>query len=85
MNPKVGVFYVSLLPQFAGQGQHGAWFLMTLVCIHLTLSVLWLTGLAHLASRIAGSLSSRLTSRLERISGAMMVALSLHIALQPAA
>ncbi|MEU6089773.1 hypothetical protein ABZ865_23775 [Streptomyces sp. NPDC047085] len=47
--------------------------------------MLWLTGLAYLASRVAGALSSRLTTRLEQVTGAVMIALGMHIALQPAA
>jgi threonine/homoserine/homoserine lactone efflux protein len=82
LNPKVGVFYVSLLPQFAPAGHRSAAVMMLLAGIHLTLSLLWLGGMAWLASRVLSTLSARVTTRLERISGAVMVGLGPRIATQ---
>lgn len=82
LNPKVGVFYVSLLPQFAPAGHRGAAVMMLLAGIHLTLSVIWLGGMAWLASRVLRALSAKVTTRLERVSGAVMIGLGLRIAAQ---
>jgi threonine/homoserine/homoserine lactone efflux protein len=43
---------------------------------------MWLGGMAWLASRVLSTLSPRVTTRLERISGAVMVGLGLRIATQ---
>jgi threonine/homoserine/homoserine lactone efflux protein len=80
LNPKVGVFYVSLLPQFAPAGHRSAAIMMLLAGIHLVLSVLWLGGLAWLASRARHALSAKVKTRLERISGVVMIGLGVRIA-----
>jgi threonine/homoserine/homoserine lactone efflux protein len=82
LNPKVGIFYLSLLPQFAPPGHHSVAIMMLLGGIHLALSLLWLAAMAWLASRAQRALSPKLTTRLERISGAVMIALGLRIATQ---
>ncbi|GII25815.1 hypothetical protein [Planosporangium mesophilum] len=43
---------------------------------------MWLGGLAWLASRVLRALSPGVTTRLERISAAVMIALGLRIAAQ---
>jgi threonine/homoserine/homoserine lactone efflux protein len=83
LNPKVGVFYVSLLPQFAPAGHHSAAMMLLLAGIHLALSLLWLGGLAWLASRARHVLSATVKTRLERISGVVMIGLGLRIATRP--
>ncbi|NJC73569.1 LysE family translocator [Planosporangium thailandense] len=82
LNPKVGVFYISLLPQFAPAGHRSAAVMMLLAGIHLTLSIVWLTAMAWLASRVLRTLSTKVTTRLERISGAVMIGLGVRIAAQ---
>ncbi|MGC9668296.1 LysE family translocator [Planosporangium sp. 12N6] len=82
LNPKVGVFYLSLLPQFAPAGHRGAAVMMVLGSIHLVLSLVWLTGVAWLASRARRALTPTLTNRLERVGAAVMIALGLRIATQ---
>ncbi|HEU5036801.1 MAG TPA: LysE family translocator [Nocardioides sp.] len=70
LNPKVGVFYVSLLPQFAPPGQRGPTLLLTLAAVHLVLSVAWLSAVGSATARAARSLSPRTVTRLEA-AGAM--------------
>jgi threonine/homoserine/homoserine lactone efflux protein len=50
LNPKVGVFYVSLLPQFLPAGGGVGWGAL-LVALHVTIGVAWLTGPVLLAAR----------------------------------
>jgi threonine/homoserine/homoserine lactone efflux protein len=46
LNPKVGLFYITLLPQFIPSDAHGVQAALVLACIHVTLAVVWFTVLA---------------------------------------
>jgi RhtB (resistance to homoserine/threonine) family protein len=50
LNPKVGLFYLTFLPQFLPTEIQGSWFLLVLAAIHILLSLLWFLLLV-LASR----------------------------------
>lgn len=50
LNPKIGVFYISLLPQFLPAGGGIGWGAL-LVALHVALGVLWLGALVLLADR----------------------------------
>lgn len=81
-NPKAGVFAVSFLPQFV---PHGAPVLPTLLLFSVTWAVIdlvWYLPLVWLAGR-ARAVFQRpaVRRRLERISGAVLVALGLRLAL----
>ena len=65
LNPKVGVFYVSLLPQFAPPDERGPTLLLALAAIHLTLSVGWLGAIGWASARASRSLSPTVARRLE--------------------
>lgn len=80
LNPKVGIFYVSLLPQFAPPTQGGPVLLLALAAIHLVLSVAWLTALGSASARAARSLSTRTTRRLERIGSLTLVGAGVAVA-----
>lgn len=56
LNPKVGVFYMSLLPQFLPVGGHVGWGAL-LVAMHITIGLAWLGALVVLAGRARRVLS----------------------------
>ena len=80
LNPKVGVFYVSLLPQFAPPGQRGPTLLLTLAAIHLVLSVAWLGGIGWATAGAARSLSPQVVTRLETAGALALVGAGAAIA-----
>jgi threonine/homoserine/homoserine lactone efflux protein len=79
LNPKVGVFYLSLLPQFmpAGQPAWGA----ALVAIHLGLGLVWMPVLVVVAGR-ARAFLVRQRVLLDRLTASVFVALGLKLAFE---
>jgi threonine/homoserine/homoserine lactone efflux protein len=79
LNPKVGVFYVSLLPQFmpAGEPAWGA----VLVAIHLGLGLVWLPFLVAVAGH-ARAFLLRQRVLLDRLTASVFVALGLKLAFE---
>jgi threonine/homoserine/homoserine lactone efflux protein len=78
-NPKVGLFYVALLPQFV---PHGSPLLATTLLLgasQITLSVLWYMVLVTVISR-ARAAFMRGARRLEAVSGAAMIAFGIKLA-----
>ncbi|HLW49311.1 MAG TPA: LysE family translocator [bacterium] len=80
-NPKVGVFFITFLPQFVPAGVAVAPFVALLVLIHVALSVIWL-GLLIVATQSAGRLLRRaaITRTLDRVTGAVLIGAGLRIA-----
>ncbi|MGW0519335.1 LysE family translocator [Crossiella sp. NPDC003009] len=83
LNPKVGVFYLSLLPQFLpATGPNTGWAAL-LVLIHVGLGFLWQFVLVG----VAGSARRWLTKRrvrtwLDRLTATILLGLGLRLALQ---
>jgi threonine/homoserine/homoserine lactone efflux protein len=80
-NPKMAVFFTSLLPQFthAGQSSFVALFLLGLVFCSLTL--VWLTAYAVAIAKAGGVLRRPKVRRtIEGLMGAVLVALGLRLA-----
>ena len=79
LNPKVGVFYLSLLPQFmpAGEPAWGA----VLVAVHLGLGLVWLPILIVMAGR-ARTFLLRQQALLDRLTASVFVALGLKLAFE---
>jgi threonine/homoserine/homoserine lactone efflux protein len=80
-NPKMAVFFTSLLPQFAG-GDGGSFFaLLSLGVVFCGLTFIWLSAYAVAVAR-AGDVLRRAPIRraLEGLTGAVLVALGLRLA-----
>jgi threonine/homoserine/homoserine lactone efflux protein len=81
LNPKVGVFYATFLPQFIGPGQPVFATSILLAAIHATLSLSWLTVYGYGASRLAGALSGgRVQRALEAATGTVLIAFGVRLA-----
>jgi threonine/homoserine/homoserine lactone efflux protein len=85
LNPKVALLFLSLLPQFVDRG--GAVLVQTLLLsgTFLAMGLLWLLTYVAIVSRAAGFLrDDRLRRRIEIVSGSVLVALGLRIAVEDA-
>lgn len=80
-NPKVGVFFITFLPQFVPRGVAVAPFVGLLVVIHVALSIIWL-GLLIVATQSIGRLLRRtpVARALDRITGAVLIGAGLRLA-----
>ena len=78
-NPKMAVFFTSLLPQFAPHGSFAT--LLALGAVFCTMTLLWLSVYALVVAK-AGSLlrRSRLRRALEAATGTVLVALGIRVA-----
>lgn len=82
-NPKMAVFFTSLLPQFAG-GDPSFWRLLPLGLGFCLLTLAWLTAYAVVVAR-AGALlrRDRVRRALEAVTGTVLVALGIRVAVEP--
>ncbi len=82
-NPKVGVFYVTFLPQFVPPGVPVTPFIALLVAIHVAEGVLWLTLLAFATRSLASLLHRPAVARaLDRLTGVILVGAGLRLAIE---
>ena len=83
LNPKVGVFYVSFLPQFIPTGASPAAFGLLLASMHVVMGLAWAGGLILATAPIAHALRKPGVVRwLDRVTGGVFVAFGLRIALE---
>jgi len=83
LNPKVGVFYVSFLPQFVPQGLPVAPYILLLGAIHALLGLIWFACLIAATQPIAGFLKrSSVVQACDRLTGGMFVVFGVGLALQ---
>ncbi|CAM5505463.1 threonine transporter RhtB [Streptomyces spiroverticillatus] len=81
LNPKVGVFYVAVLPQFIPAGAPQFTTGVLLACVHILLGLVWSTALIALARTLRGQLQRPAARRvLDRITGTVIVGLGLRLA-----
>jgi threonine/homoserine/homoserine lactone efflux protein len=83
LNPKVALFFLALMPQFIGAGSTnkvGAFLALGLTFV--TLGVMWCLVLAIAAARLRGAFLRRpsMATILNRVAGAMFIALGLKLA-----
>jgi threonine/homoserine/homoserine lactone efflux protein len=85
LNPKMGVFYVALLPQFIPESApHVVWGL-TLAGVHVLLGTAWLGTLTLIAQRFRRWLQRRRVTRtIDAVSGTAIVGFGVGIAFEGA-
>ncbi len=83
LNPKVGVFYVSFLPQFVPHGMEVAPFIMLLGALHAAIGLAWLSFLAGATRTIAVWLKRPgVLKALDRVTGVVFIAFGARLALE---
>ena len=81
LNPKVGVFYVTFLPQFVPAAANVAWYTFFLACLHVLLTLLWFTVLIAATASLGRWLRQpRVIRWLDRLTGAVFVAFGIRLA-----
>lgn len=81
LNPKVGIFYLTLLPQFVPAGVAVASFIFVLAAIHVLMSLLWFALLIALARRVAPVLRRpAVIASLDRLTGLVFVGFGVRLA-----
>ena len=83
LNPKVGVFYVSFLPQFLPQGAPAGPFIFLLAVIHVVIGTCWSICLIAATRPLAGALQKASVVRwLDRVTGGVFLAFGVRLALE---
>ena len=84
LNPKVGLFYLTLLPQFVPEGGKGS-DAFALACIHVAIALAWFVVLAALTGSIRPLMRRPGTvSVLDRVTGGIFVLLAFQLGLSSA-
>ena len=82
-NPKVGIFFTSLLPQFVSP--HGSPLLQMLLlgAIYIAFSLVWMCGYALAAVRLSHVLSrAKVKAGIDRFSGVVLVGVGIRLAIE---
>jgi threonine/homoserine/homoserine lactone efflux protein len=82
LNPKVGVFYVSFLPQFVPDAVAPGPFIFLLAVLHALMGIAWFAALIMVTRPIAHALKRPgVVRRLDRLTGLIFVAFGVKLAL----
>jgi len=79
-NPKIAVFFASLLPQFVPDGAGAFAISLTLGLLFATMGLAWLTMYAVVVAKLGDVLSGHVRRLLDAITGVILVALGLRLA-----
>jgi len=83
LNPKVGVFYISFLPQFLPAGVAAAPFIFLLALIHGVMGLAWFAVLIGATRPLQGVLQRAPVVRwLDRLTGGVFLAFGVRLALE---
>ncbi|WP_433341090.1 LysE family translocator [Streptomyces sp. CA-253872] len=82
LNPKMGVFYVAILPQFIPEEMPHLAMGVTLTCVHITLGLVWSATLVGCAGVLGAHLRRpRARALLDRATGGLIAALAVRLAM----
>lgn len=83
-NPKIAVFFTSLLPQFINSGHTVLLPFLLLGGLFVAMTLAWLCAYALMAAKAGGLLTRpRVKSALDRATGVVLIALGLRLATEP--
>ncbi len=84
-NPKIGVFYVTFLPQFIPHGANVVLYSFFLASVHIALSVVWFAALIAATVPLGRALRRpRVIKTLDRVTGGLFIAFGLKLAVSRA-
>jgi RhtB (resistance to homoserine/threonine) family protein len=82
-NPKIGVFFTSLLPQFVDPRHAVLLPFLALGAVFVLMTVVWLGAYCLVAARAAQTLQRpRVKAALDRITGVVLIAIGLRLAVE---
>lgn len=82
LNPKVGIFYISFLPQFIPQSSSPIIWTMGLVMIHVVIGLIWSIYLIAAMQSISAYLKQpKFIRYMDRITGSIFILFALKLAL----
>jgi threonine/homoserine/homoserine lactone efflux protein len=79
-NPKMAVFFASLLPQFAPEGSASFAVLLALGLLFCTMTFVWLTFYAVAVARLGRLMTGTVRRGLDAVTGVVLIALGLRLA-----
>jgi RhtB (resistance to homoserine/threonine) family protein len=80
-NPKIGIFFTSLLPQFVDPGHPVLVPFLALGAVFVLMTVVWLSAYCLVAARAAETLTRpRVRAALDRFTGVVLIAIGLRLA-----
>ena len=80
LNPKIAVFYTTLLPQFVEPGGNAFSASLLLAGTHAALTLIWLLAFAGAAARARAQLRRERVRRwIDRVTGSVLVALGVRV------
>ncbi|MBK6703675.1 MAG: LysE family translocator [Caulobacteraceae bacterium] len=80
-NPKIGVFYVTFLPQFIPHGVNVTLYSFFLALVHIALSVVWFAALTAATIPLGRALRRpNVIKTLDRVTGGLFIAFGLRLA-----
>jgi len=81
LNPKVGIFYISFLPQFVPAGYPATPTIFALACLHVLMGLLWSAAVIGATRPFRRLLTaSRVVRGMDRVTGGLFVALAAKLA-----
>jgi RhtB (resistance to homoserine/threonine) family protein len=82
-NPKIGIFFTSLLPQFVDPGRPVLVPFLTLGAVFVLMTILWLSAYCLIAARAAETLMRpAVKAAMDRVTGVVLIGLGLRLAVE---
>ncbi|MFI7013782.1 LysE family translocator [Streptomyces sp. NPDC050164] len=82
LNPKVGIFYTTVFPQFIGPDDAVVPAAAALLAAHTAVLMTWYPGMSHLLTRVGRRLA-RLSAVLDGVMGSALIGLGIRLAVVP--